>query len=102
MARARSGKGPTLLENKTYRIRGHFEGDPQEYRNDEEMTSWKDKLDPINRFTRTLSGKNILNEKKIQKIRDQIAALLQEAVTFAENSPYPEPDDALEDLFANP
>lgn len=102
VARARSGKGPTLLENKTYRMRGHFEGDPQRYRTKDEIASWKDKMDPINRFATVLTKKKILNKKKIQQINDEVAAKLKAAVEFAEKSPYPEPEEALEDLLVNP
>ncbi len=102
VARARKGEGPTLLENKTYRIKGHFEGDPQKYRNEDEIASWKDKLDPINRFEKALTKKKILNKKKIQQIWDEAAAKIQAAVAFAEKSPFPEPEEALDDLFVNP
>jgi TPP-dependent pyruvate/acetoin dehydrogenase alpha subunit len=102
VARARKGEGPTLLENKTYRIKGHFEGDPQKYRNKDEIASWKDKLDPINRFEKALTKKKVLNKKKIQQIWDEVAAKLQAAVAFAEKSPFPEPEEALDDLFVNP
>jgi TPP-dependent pyruvate/acetoin dehydrogenase alpha subunit len=102
VARARKGEGPTLLENKTYRIKGHFEGDPQKYRNKDEIASWKDKLDPINRFAKALTKKKVLNKKKMQQIWDESAAKLQAAVAFAEKSPFPEPEEALDDLFFNP
>lgn len=102
VARARKGEGPTLLENKTYRIKGHFEGDPQKYRNKDEIASWQDKRDPINRFAKELTKKKILNKKKIQQTWDESAAKLQAAVAFAEKSPFPEPEEALEDLFFNP
>jgi acetoin:2,6-dichlorophenolindophenol oxidoreductase subunit alpha len=102
VARARKGEGPTFLENKTYRIKGHFEGDPQKYRNKDEIASWQDKLDPINRFAKALTQKKVLNKKKIQQIWDESAAKLQAAVAFAEKSPFPEPEEALEDLFFNP
>ncbi len=102
VARARKGEGPTLLENKTYRIKGHFEGDPQKYRNKDEIASWQDKLDPINRFAKELTKKKVLNKKKIQQIWDEVAAKLQAAVAFAEKSPFPEPEEALDDLFVNP
>jgi len=102
VARARKGEGPTLLENKTYRIKGHFEGDPQKYRNEDEIASWKGKLDPINRFEKALTKKKVLNKKKIQQIWDEAAAKLQTAVAFAEKSPFPEPEEALDDLFVNP
>ena len=102
VARARKGEGPTLLENKTYRIKGHFEGDPQKYRNKDEIASWKDKLDPINRFAKALTKKKVLNKKKMQQVWDESAAKLQAAVAFAEKSPFPEPEEALDDLFVNP
>jgi len=102
VARARKGEGPTLLENKTYRIKCHFEGDPQKYRNKDEIASWQDKLDPINRFAKALTQKKVLNKKKIQQIWDESAAKLQAAVAFAEKSPFPEPEEALDDLFVNP
>lgn len=102
VARARKGEGPTLLENKTYRIKGHFEGDPQKYRNKDEIASWQNKLDPINRFAKALTKKKVLNKKKMQQIWDESAAKLQAAVAFAEKSPFPEPEEALEDLFFNP
>ena len=102
VARARKGEGPTLLENKTYRIKGHFEGDPQKYRNKDEIASWQDKRDPINRFAKELTKKKILNKKKIQQTWYESAAKLQAAVAFAEKSPFPEPEEALEDLFFNP
>ena len=102
VARARKGEGPTLLENKTYRIKGHFEGDPQKYRNKDEIASWQDKLDPINRFAKALTKKKVLNKKKIQQIWDESAAKLQAALAFAEKSPFPEPEEALDDLFVNP
>jgi TPP-dependent pyruvate/acetoin dehydrogenase alpha subunit len=102
VATARNGEGPTLLENKTYRIKGHFEGDPQKYRDDDEIAPWKEKMDPINRFANTLTKKKILNKKKMQQIWDEVAEKIQAAVAFAEKSPYPEPEEALEDLFVNP
>ena len=102
VARARKGEGPTLLENKTYRIKGHFEGDPQKYRNEDEIAAWKDKLDPINRFAKALTKKKILNKKKTQQIWDEAADKIQAAVAFAEKSPFPEPEEALEDLLFNP
>jgi pyruvate dehydrogenase E1 component alpha subunit len=99
--RARQGKGPTLMENKTYRIKGHFEGDPQKYRTDEQVQRWRDQNDPINRFAGFLIDQNLLNPDLDRQIRDEVAAMLNEAVTFAEESPFPKPEEALEDLFDN-
>ena len=59
-------------------------------------------MDPINRFAKVLTKKKILNKKKMQQIWDEVAAKLQAAVSFAEKSPYPEPEEALDDLLVNP
>jgi len=97
--RARHGDGPTLLENRTYRMRGHFEGDPQRYRTKEEVEKFSEK-DPIQQFQKFLKEKKLLNEKMDQQILTEIDRELEEAVRFAEESPLPQPTDALEDLYA--
>ena len=97
--RARKGEGPTLIENKTYRIRGHFEGDPQKYRTEAEVKTWQDKNDPITRFSEILFKKKVLTKKREKEIWDEVEAELKEAVAFAEESPFPEPKEALEDLY---
>ena len=99
--RTRKGEGPSLIENKTYRIKGHFEGDPQKYRTEAEIQRWQDQKDPVSQFADFLADQNILNPKLDQQIRDEVAAKLIEAVTYAEDSPFPEPHDAMEDLFVN-
>jgi acetoin:2,6-dichlorophenolindophenol oxidoreductase subunit alpha len=96
---ARMGKGPTLLENKTYRRRGHYEGDPQNYRDKAEGEEWEKKNDPIDRFVQFLRKEEILTDKLEQEITGQVEVRLREAVAFAEASPSPEPEEALEDLF---
>ena len=101
VARARAGEGPTFIENKTYRIKGHFEGDPQKYRTKEEIKSWQDEKDPINRFSRVLFQKRYLSRKLVDRILAEVQSELNEAVTFAEDSPFPEPEDALTDLYIN-
>lgn len=100
--RARRGEGPTLLENKTYRRRGHFEGDPQRYREQTEVLEWEQKNDPILRFTAILKKKRILTSDLEREIALKIEANLKEAVDFAEQSESPSPEEALEDLFINP
>lgn len=99
--RARRGDGPTLIENKTYRIKGHFEGDPQKYRTEEEILRWQDQKDPVSQFAEFLTDQNILNPNLDQQIRDEVAARLSAAVKYAEDSPFPQPHEALEDLFSN-
>lgn len=97
--RARHGDGPTLLENRTYRMRGHFEGDPQRYRTKKEMEKFSQK-DPIRQFQKFLKDRKLLNEKMDQQIHEDTDRKLKEAVRFAEESPLPQPADALEDLYA--
>jgi pyruvate dehydrogenase E1 component alpha subunit len=102
VARARRREGPTLLENKTYRRRGHFEGDPQKYRNQAEVAEWEQKNDPLLRFTTVLKKKKILTNELEKKIQEKAETELQEAVKFAEASESPKPEEALEDIFVNP
>jgi len=98
---ARKGEGPSLIENKTYRIKGHFEGDPQKYRTEAEVQRWQDQKDPVSLFADFLTRQNVLTAKLDQQIKDEVAARLRDAVAFAENSPFPEPHEALEDLFVS-
>jgi TPP-dependent pyruvate/acetoin dehydrogenase alpha subunit len=98
--RARQGKGPTLLEAMTYRIRGHFEGDPQRYRTKEEVEEQAANRDPIRQFRDLLSKEEILAKDLDQKIQDEIDQEIKEAIRFAEESPLPLPSDALEGLYA--
>jgi pyruvate dehydrogenase E1 component alpha subunit len=102
VVQARKGEGPSLIENKTYRIRGHFEGDPQKYRRPAEVALWEDKNDPIARFSRFLTQEKILTENIKEKVWREVAAELSEAVAFADQSPFPEPEEALDDLLTSP
>jgi pyruvate dehydrogenase E1 component alpha subunit len=101
VVRARKGEGPSLIENKTYRIRGHFEGDPQKYRRPAEVAMWEDNNDPIARFSHFLNQEKILTENIEEEVWREVAAELSEAVTFADQSPFPEPEEALEDLLTS-
>lgn len=98
--RARCGEGPTFLENMTYRMMGHFEGDPQRYRTTEEIDGWREK-DPIERFSRVLIEKTVLTDKLVKQIHDNVRTDLDEALKFAKNSPSPEPEDALTDVYCH-
>jgi pyruvate dehydrogenase E1 component alpha subunit len=100
--RARQGEGPTLLENKTYRRRGHFEGDPQKYRTQAEVVEWEKKNDPIHRFATFLRNERILTKEIEKEIQEQAGVELDEAVAFAEQSEWPRPEEGLEDMFSNP
>ena len=99
VARARRGEGPTLVECKTYRHRGHSEGDPASYRTKEEVEKWM-KKDPIPRFRKKLIEMGVLTEKEADEINQAMLKELDEAVKFAEESPLPDPEEALEDVFA--
>jgi pyruvate dehydrogenase E1 component alpha subunit len=97
--RARRGEGPTLIECKTYRHRGHFEGDPMVYRTKEEVEEWK-KKDPIRRFKEKLIEMGMLTEKEAEEIDREIEREIDNAVKFAEESPLPDPAETLEDVYA--
>jgi pyruvate dehydrogenase E1 component alpha subunit len=97
--RARNGNGPTLIEAKTYRWRGHFEGDPVLYRPQEELEEWK-KRDPIKLFKERLVNSGIATEDEIAQIEKKIEEEVEEAVKFAEESPYPNLEETLEDVYA--
>jgi TPP-dependent pyruvate/acetoin dehydrogenase alpha subunit len=71
VARARHGEGPSLIENKTYRVKGHFEGDPQKYRSAEEIKGWQDQRDPIRQFADFLTEQNVLTAELDRQIHDE-------------------------------
>lgn len=97
--RARKGEGPTLIECKTYRHKGHSRVDPAKYRPREEVEEWIAK-DPIKRFKEKLLRDGILAETEFQQITREVTVEIEEAVRFAMESPYPAPEEALEDVYA--
>ena len=99
VGRARTGEGPMLVECKTYRHKGHSRIDPAKYRPKEEVAEWLRK-DPIKRFKETLLQTKILLEAETQKIEKEVLTEIEEAVEFAMESPYPSPEEALEDVYA--
>jgi len=98
--RARGGEGPTLLEFKTYRHYGHFEGDPMVYRSREEEEEWK-KRDPVLIFKAKLIEMGVLKESEAATIEMEAKERIKEAIDFAENSSPPKPEDALKDVFTD-
>lgn len=96
--RARDQGGPTLIEAKTYRIKGHFVGDPSKYRNNSEVNKFWEK-EPIKIFEKQLLDWKVLNQKQINIISLKFDQQIKEAIKFAEDSPEPYPKDALTDLF---
>jgi len=99
IVRARSGEGPTMIECKTYRWYGHSEIDPAKYRLKEEVESWK-KKDPVPRFEKYLTERKLLAEDLKKEIAAEITAEINEAVDFADQSPYPQPEEALGHVWA--
>jgi pyruvate dehydrogenase E1 component alpha subunit len=98
--RARERGGPSLLEVKTYRIKGHFVGDPELYRDKKEVEEfWLS--EPIKRFEKKLVELKMLNEIEKKKIWENSEKEVKEAVKFAKESPMPNGEDALTDLFVN-
>ena len=101
VSRARAGQGPSLIECKTYRWRGHTERPGQEDpRPKEEIEEWRQR-DPINRFATTLMDQGLLTEEAWQQMDDEILAAIEDAVKFSEASPFPDPEAAVEDIFAD-
>jgi len=99
VVRARQGKGPTLIECKTYRHKGHSRADPATYRPKEEVEKWL-KKDPIPRFKKRLLEERFLTEKEASQIEEDVIRAVEDAVKFAIESPYPTPEEALEDVYA--
>ncbi len=97
--RARRGEGPSLIEVKVSRLRGHFEGDPQLYRPKKDFELAKAK-DPIPKFEKKLLDKGFINEEEMAKIKQDIEKEIQGVIEIARSSPYPEPEEALENVFA--
>ncbi|MDI6602323.1 MAG: thiamine pyrophosphate-dependent dehydrogenase E1 component subunit alpha [Thermoanaerobacteraceae bacterium] len=98
--RARGGGGPTLIECKTYRIKGHFEGDPEVYKTKEEQEEWL-KKDPIKRFTDMLLSRGDITQGELNDLDRDVKNEIEEAIKFAEESPWPKAEEALEDVFVN-
>ncbi len=96
---ARSGGGPTFLEFKTYRIRGHFEGDPQRYKPAGEQDRWKER-DPLKLFTEYLTGPGGLGQPPLEAIKQDVENAIREAVAFAEAAPLPALDEVTANVYA--
>lgn len=97
VARARAGDGPSLIEVRTVRLWGHFEGDAQAYRDD--MVGIEGR-DPIPAYERTLRDAGLLDDAEVARVRDAASARVEDAITFAKDSPEPDPATALSYVFA--
>ncbi len=96
--RARAGEGPTLLEMKTYRYKGHSMSDPQKYRTKEEVEEYKER-DPIDSAKMALMEQFKVKEEEIEKINERVKAEVEESVKFAEESPWPDDDELYKDIY---
>jgi len=96
--RARRGDGPTLLDIRTYRYKGHSMSDPQKYRTKDEVNDWIEQ-DPIDHVLNVIRENKFLSEKEIEDINYWVKKEVDESVEFAENSPYPEPHELYEDVY---
>ena len=96
--RARDGDGPTLLEMKTYRYKGHSVSDPQKYRSKDEVEEYKDQ-DPITKVSKTILENNYASVSELKAIDDKIAAIVEASVKFAEESPWPDDSELLKDVY---
>ena len=97
--RALKGEGPTLLECKTYRWRGHWTGDPEPYRTREDVDWWKENKDPIKLFAAYLTENKLATTEELEKIAADAADRMAKAEEFALNSPEPDPAHVLDDVF---
>ena len=101
VARARRGDGPSLLDIRTYRYKGHSMSDPQKYRSKEEVAEWMEQ-DPIEHCLKMIKSNKWLNDKQIEEIDTWVKKEVDDSVEFAENSPYPDADELYEDVYMEP
>lgn len=95
---ARGGKGPVLLEFRTYRYKGHSMSDPAKYRTKEEVEEYK-KKDPIEQVKKTILDKKYASEKELEEVEKKIKDEIKEVVDFAENSDFPDPSEIYKDVY---
>jgi pyruvate dehydrogenase E1 component alpha subunit len=97
--RARNGEGPTLLELRTYRYKGHSMSDPAKYRTKEELEEYKLK-DPVEQVKRTIEENDFATEEELGSIEKKIKQIVDESVKFAEESEFPVASEAIKDVYA--
>ena len=100
VARARNGQGPTIIEIETYRFLGHFQGDPELYRDKEEVPGLRQQ-DPILKLRNSLVEAKGATEKELKNIEKRVKKEVDEAYQFARDSSYPAPEAALDDVFSS-
>ncbi len=97
--RARSGEGPTLLEIRTYRYKGHSMSDAQHYRTKEEVAKYQEQ-DPILIVKKEIEDKKYATQKQLAEIDERVKSLVKECVDFAENSEFPKPEDLYKNVYS--
>ena len=100
VARARAGKGPTLVECKTYRQHGHFEGDPAIYKPKEEQAAWMEK-DPMPRYAKFLVENGVMTQEEVDAVDAQVAKEIEDAIAFADAQPIPAVETAVVDVYSD-
>ena len=101
VAHCRAGKGPILMEMKTYRYRGHSMSDPAKYRSREEVQKVRAQRDPIEQLRKRMLDEKVANETAFKDIDREIKAVVAEAAEFAQNSPEPEPSELFTDVLVD-
>ena len=96
--RARKGEGPTLLDIKTYRYKGHSMSDPQKYRTKEEVKDYQSK-DPIEHCLKVIKDNSYLEKEEIKEIQEWVKKEVDESIEFADNAAFPEADELYKDVY---
>jgi len=98
--RVRGGEGPYLIEAMAYRFRGHSMADPSEYRAKAEELLWR-KKDPIVTFSKRLTDEKVASQEELGELEKEVEEIVDRAVRFADESPFPEPDALYEDVYGS-
>jgi pyruvate dehydrogenase E1 component alpha subunit len=101
ISKARSGKGPSIIECMTYRWHGHHAGEPRDgllYRTAEEMEEWR-KKDPVKKLKEELIKNGFMTDNEFTSLENNFKKELEEAIDFAEKSPFPEPEELYKDVY---
>lgn len=97
--RARAGDGPTIIEAETYRYFGHYEGDHESYRTEDEIERWKER-DPIESFKERLLNRGELTDEQFEDLQIEAESLIEDAVEYADSAEAPDPSEAYDNMFA--
>jgi pyruvate dehydrogenase E1 component alpha subunit len=94
----RAGNGPAVLDCRTYRVRGHFEGDQAKYRDVAVTEEWR-KKDCVAKMENDLIQQGVMTAEEIQQVRDEVLAKMEAAIAYADASPEPTPEDLFKNLY---